>query len=235
MFEINIATIFPDIFENVFKYSIIKRAIDRNLIEINTYDIRDYTLNKHKKIDDYPYGGGPGMLMMADPIYRCYEDVLRKKKEIHTIYLTPKGKILKQKTLNEIVKKNKSIFVICGHYEGVDQRLIDLIVDEEISIGDYVLTGGEIAGLVLIDAIARLIPGVLKNTICFEEESHYNGLLEHPQYTKPREWRNLEVPEVLLSGNHEEIAKWKLEKSIEETKNKRPDMWEKYIEGQKND
>ena len=235
MFKIEIATLFPSIFVEATKQSILKRAIEKKLVKINTYNIRDYTKNKHKKVDDYPYGGGKGMLMMADPIYCCCEEIMKKDKKIKVIYLSPKGKVLKQEKIEKLAKENSSILLICGHYEGIDQRLIDLIVDEEISIGDYVLTGGEMAALVLVDALIRMIPGVLSDSECYEKESHYDGLLEYPQYTRTREWKGQKVPDVLLSGDHKKIEEWRKIKSIEITKINRKDMWKRYEEREKND
>ncbi len=225
MFKADIATLFPEMCEVVLNCSILKRAKKFNLIDIKTHNIRDFSLDKHKKVDDYPYGGGRGMLMMADPIYRCYEFVKKERKEkLKVIYLSPQGKVLTQQKVIELVKSDKPIFLLCGHYEGIDQRVIELIVDEEISIGDYVLTGGELGALVLLDSMVRLIPGVLGDEECFLNESHYNGILEYPQYTRPEIWKNLEVPKILLSGDHKKIKEWKEAKSIEITKEKRPDM-----------
>lgn len=227
MFKADIATLFPSMCESVLNCSILKRARDFNLVDVNVYNIRDFSTDKHKKVDDYPYGGGEGMLLKADPIYRCYEYAkLKRKGEIKVIYFTPQGKTLTQKKIISFAKTQKALFLLCGHYEGVDQRVIDEIVDEEISIGDYVLTGGELAALVFLDAVIRLIPFVLKSSKSFEEESHFNGLLEHPQYTRPKIWKNHKVPDVLLSGNHKKIKEWKEKKTLEITKLKRPDMLE---------
>ena len=228
MFEADIATLFPEMCDAVLNCSILKRAKNLNLVDIKTHNIRHFSTDKHKKVDDYPYGGGKGMLMQANPIFRCYENTLKeRKKEMHVIHLSPQGKILTQKKVLALSKFSKPLFLVCGHYEGIDQRIIDKIVDEEISIGDYVLTGGELGALVLLDAIVRLIPGVLTDKECYEEESIFNGLLEHPQYTRPRVWEGMQVPEVLLSGHHEKIKNWKKEKSIEVTKIKRPDLFSK--------
>lgn len=225
MFKADIATLFPEMCESVLNCSILKRAREFNLVDIKTHNIREYSLNKHKKVDDYPYGGGRGMLMMADPIYRCYKSIKKKRKEnLKVIYLSPQGKVLTQQKIIELLECKNPIFLLCGHYEGVDQRVIDLIVDEEISIGDYVLTGGELGALVLLDSMVRLIPGVLGDDECFLNESHYNGMLEYPQYTRPEIWNSLKVPEVLLSGDHKKIKEWKKQKSFEITKEKRPDM-----------
>lgn len=225
MFKADIATLFPEMCEAILNCSILKRARKFNLVDIKTHDIREYSIDKHKKVDDYPYGGGRGMLMMADPIYRCYKAVEKKRREsMKVIYLSPQGRVLTQKKVIELSKIEIPVFLLCGHYEGIDERIIDLIVDEEISIGDYVLTGGELGALVLIDSIVRLIPGVLGDNECYLNESHYNGVLEYPQYTRPRVWNDLKVPEILLSGDHKKIREWKKEKSIEITKKKRPDM-----------
>ncbi len=225
MFKADIATLFPEMCESVLKCSILKRAKDFKLIDVKIHNIRDYSLDKHKKVDDYPYGGGRGMLMMAEPIYRCYKSVEEKRKErLKVVYLSPQGKVLTQKKVIELAKTKMPIFLLCGHYEGIDQRIIDLIVDEEISIGDYVLTGGELGALVLLDSVIRLLPGVLSDEECFIDESHYNNKLEYPQYTRPENWKNLKVPEILLSGNHKKIKEWKEKKSIEITNRKRPDM-----------
>ena len=224
---IDILTLFPEMCEAVLSQSIIGRARNKNVISISCHQIRDFAYDKHKRVDDTPYGGGKGMLMKAEPIYKCFEHIcnLRKVRPLF-IYMSPKGKLLNQ----EIVKRLscfENIAVLCGHYEGVDQRLIDELVDTQLSIGDYVLTGGEIPGLALIDSIARLVPGVLSHSTCFEEESHFKKLLEYPQYTKPYKWKDREVPEVLLSGHHANIEKWKKEQSLLETKKFRPDILEK--------
>lgn len=225
MFEADIASLFPDMCETVLNCSIIGRARKEGIVNLNVHNIRDYTTNKHKKVDDYPYGGGRGMLMQADPIYRCYEYVSSiKKNPVKVIYLSPKGKVFNQNKAIELSKTSSSLFLICGHYEGIDQRLIDEIVDEEISVGDFVLTGGELSALTILDAIIRLIPGVLSYEECYKLESHYDGLLEHPQYTRPRVWHGKSVPEILLSGHHENIKKWRYKKSFEITKERRPDM-----------
>ncbi len=226
MISIDIATLFPDMCEAVLNCSILGRARKSGLVSIETYDIRDFTLDKHRRVDDSPYGGGRGMLIQAEPIFRCYEHVcgIRSKKKVNVIYLSPQGTTLTQSKALELSKLDVSLFLICGHYEGIDQRVIDEIVDEEISIGDYVLTGGELSALVLVDAVVRMLPGVLSSSECFEEESHFDGLLEYPQYTRPEVWHKRKVPEVLLSGHHANIKKWRKEKAIEVTRFKRPDM-----------
>jgi tRNA (guanine37-N1)-methyltransferase len=205
--------------------SIIGRAVDNNLLELNIMNIRDYTKNKHKKVDDYPYGGGAGMVMQADPIFNALENIDTKNSRI--IYMTPKGKVFNQDLAIELSKEEHIVF-LCGHYEGVDQRVIDHWVTDEVSIGDYVLTGGELPAMVMIDSIARMIPGVLGQKVSYMDESIYSGLLEYPHYTRPSEYRDMPVPEVLLSGNHKRIEEWRMEKSLEITRKRRPDMYKKY-------
>lgn len=227
--QIEIATLFPELCESVLQESILGRARKNGFLSVQCWNIRDYTLNKHKRVDDVPYGGGRGMVMQADPIYRCWEAVCTERQSRpHCIYLSPKGTVFTQQKAIELAQK-EHLFLLCGHYEGIDQRILDTIVDEEISIGDYVLTGGELPALVLTDAVARMCQGVLPDAVCFEEESHYNGLLEYPQYTRPEVWHDLSVPSVLLSGHHKNIETWRLEQSLEETKQKRPDLFEQYI------
>ena len=199
-------TLFPEIFNSYMNESIMKRAVEKGIIEVYIYNIRDFSNNKHKKVDDYPFGGGAGMLMTPQPIYDTYKHIVdtHNIKEPRVIYLTPKGKVHNQEIANDMAT-NEDIILLCGHYEGIDQRVIDLIVTDEISIGDYVLTGGELPALILIDSISRLIPGVLSQNESFEEESFKDNLLEYPHYTRPREFMGLEVPSVLLSGNHNKI------------------------------
>ncbi|MBQ8514192.1 MAG: tRNA (guanosine(37)-N1)-methyltransferase TrmD [Ruminococcus sp.] len=228
--RIDIATLFPDMCEAVLSESIVGRARKAGYITAQCWNIRDYTLNKHKRVDDVPYGGGRGMVMQADPIYRCWEAVCAETGERpHAIYLSPKGQVLTQQKALELAGK-PSLFLLCGHYEGIDQRVLDTIIDEEISIGDYVLTGGELPALVLTDAIARMCPGVLPESVCFEDESHFSGLLEYPHYTRPEVWHDQAVPPVLLSGHHKNIADWRFAQSLEVTKEKRPDLYECYID-----
>lgn len=213
--------------EAVLGESIIGRARMAGLIRLYCHQIRDYTLDKHHRVDDSPYGGGKGMVMQAEPIYRCYQAVCAELDEKpYVIYMSPKGNVFSQKKAAELSEK-KNIFVICGHYEGVDQRIIDKIVDEEISIGDYVLTGGELPAMVICDATARLVPGVLAADECFMDESHYSGLLEYPHYTRPEVWEGMEVPPVLLTGHHKNIAAWRHEQALKITAERRPDMLEK--------
>ena len=223
--KITILTLFPEMFESL-NASILKRAREKNLIEINIVNIRDYSLDNNKRCDDYSYGGGAGMIMTPQPLFDAISSV--KTDKSYTIYLSPKGKVLTQEKVVELAKTQKELILICGHYEGIDERIIDLCVDEEISIGDYVLTGGEIPAMVLIDSISRYIPNVLGNNITTEEESFSNGLLEYPQYTRPQVFRGLKVPEVLTSGNHKEINNWRLEKALEITKLRRPDLYKNY-------
>ncbi len=220
--KIDILTLFPEFFESLKHYSIIGRAIGENRISINTTNIRGFSKNKHKKVDDYPFGGGPGMVMKPEPIFDAINHVKNSNSKV--IYLSPQGKVLNQDLANSLASE-KHLILLCGHYEGIDNRIIDNFIDEEISIGDYVLTGGEIPAMVLIDCITRLIPGVLTSENSFVDESHYDGLLEHPQYTRPREFMGLEVPPILLSGDHEKIYQWRREQATKATKKKRPDLW----------
>jgi tRNA (guanine37-N1)-methyltransferase len=227
--RIDIATLFPEMCEAVLGESIIGRARKSGAINVACHQIRDYTLDKHRRVDDIPYGGGMGMVMQCDPIYNCYKAICEQiGSKPHTIYMSPKGTVLTQKKTIELSKK-ENILIICGHYEGVDQRIIDKIVDEEISIGDYVLTGGELPAMVLTDAVARMCGGVLSNEECFTEESIYSGLLEYPHYTRPETWEGNSVPPVLLSGHHKNINTWRHEKSLEITKECRPDLYNEYI------
>ena len=228
--KIDIMTLFPDMCETVLNESIIGRARKSGAVNIATHNIRDFAGNKHCKVDDTPYGGGMGMVMSPSPIYDCYNSLFDRKTEPkpHLIYMSPKGKTLTQERVKELSKLDR-IVILCGHYEGVDERVIEEIVDEQISVGDYVLTGGELPALVLSDAVCRMLPGVLSDQECFTDESHYNGLLEYPQYTKPAVWNEKEVPPVLLSGNHKEINAYRKKMSLEITKSLRPDMYEKYI------
>ena len=227
--RIDIATLFPEMCERVLDESIIGRARKAGKITVNCHNIREWSTDKHRRVDDTTYGGGMGMLMQAEPIYRCFLDITKDMTEKpHTIYMSPKGKLFTQQKAKEFLTK-ENIFIICGHYEGVDQRIIDKIVDEEFSVGDYVLTGGELPALIVTDAVSRLCEGVLSANVCFEDESHYNGLLEYPQYTKPEEWEGMKVPSVLLSGHHKNIDDWRMQKSLEITQKNRPDMYERYI------
>lgn len=225
--RIDIMTLFCDMCERVLDESIIKRARENGFVQINCRNIRDYTNDKHNNVDDTPYGGGMGMIIQSQPVYDCYKSICDEiGKKPHLIYMSPQGKVLTQQRVKELSRLD-NIVILCGHYEGVDERVIEEIVDEEISVGDYVLTGGELPALILTDSITRLLPGVLSDNECFEDESHYNGLLEYPQYTRPFEWHGRKVPEILLSGHHANINRWRRDKSIQRTYKKRPDMIEK--------
>lgn len=224
--KITIMTLFPEMCNAVLDESIIGRARKSGIIEIDTVNIRDFTHDKHNRVDDAPYGGGMGMLMQTQPIYDCFASLCSEDgKKPHLIYMSAQGKTLTQKRVKEL-SQLENIAILCGHYEGVDERIIEEIVDEEISIGDYVLTGGELPALILSDSIARMIDGVLPNDEAKELESHYSGLLEYPQYTRPPEWHGRKVPDILLSGHHGNIDKWRREKSLERTLERRPDMLE---------
>lgn len=217
----DILTLFPEMLESVLGDSIIGRAREKGILEINCVQIRDFAFNKHRQVDDYPYGGGAGMVMQAEPIFLAYKSVTDGLSyKPHTIYMSPQGKTFRQSTAKSLARK-KHIVILCGHYEGVDQRILDLIVDEEISLGDFVLTGGELAAAAVVDATSRMIDGVLREEVSYSEESHFSGLLEYPQYTRPASWNGAEVPETLLSGNHKLIAEWKRKKAIETTFKKR--------------
>ena len=226
----DVMTLFPDMIRAVTGESIIGRAAQKGIIDINAVNIRDYANNKHNRVDDYPYGGGFGMVMQCKPIYDCFCDITKGcDKKPHTVFMSPKGAVLTQKKAVELSKLDRLV-ILCGHYEGVDQRVLDTIVDEEISVGDYVLTGGELPACILIDCVSRMIDGVLADSEAFENESHYSGLLEHPQYTRPEQWNGMRVPDILLSGHHANIEKWKYEQSVEITKRLRPDMLKKVQE-----
>ena len=227
-------TLFPEMVMGGLNNSIIKRAMEKELIRIEAVNIRDYTVDKHNKVDDYPFGGGAGMLMQAQPVWDCYKAVCGKINEAsqhhRILYMSPQGKTFNQAMARELAKEENLIF-LCGHYEGIDQRVLDRIGVEEVSIGDYVLTGGEFPAMVMIDTISRLVPGVLNNDTSADEESFSDSnLLEYPQYTRPEVWEGEKVPEVLMSGHHANIEKWRLEKAIENTRKKRPDLYEKYME-----
>lgn len=226
--RIDIITLFPEMCQGVLGESIIGRAVAKGAVEIVYHQLRDYAFDKHKRVDDTPYGGGMGMVMKTEPIALCFEDICQQLgKKPHFVYMSPIGKVLTQGKVKEMASKYDNLCILCGHYEGVDQRVLDLLIDEEISIGDYVLTGGELPAMVLADSICRMLPGVLSNDQCFTDESHYSGLLEYPQYTKPAVWRDMEVPEVLLSGHHANVDKWRRKQSLLRTKSLRPDMYEK--------
>ena len=226
--RIDIATLFPEMCEAVLSTSIIGRARKAGFIEVYCHNIRDFSEDKHQRVDAAPYGGGNGMLMQADPIYRCYEHICEEAcSKPFVIYMSPQGAVLNQALAVDFAENYEHLLLICGHYEGIDERIIEEIVDKEVSIGDYVLTGGELGALVLTDAVGRLCDGVLSEDVCFEDESHYSGLLEYPQYTRPQVWHGREVPSVLLSGNHKMIADWRHEQAVKRTMKKRPDMLKK--------
>ncbi|MDE6910958.1 MAG: tRNA (guanosine(37)-N1)-methyltransferase TrmD [Lachnospiraceae bacterium] len=240
----HIMTLFPEMVLEGLRTSIIGRAEEKGCISIDAVNIRDYTLDRHKKVDDYTYGGGAGMLMQAQPVYDCWkaldgEIAARKKKQsgneipenakkARVIYVTPQGKVFNQKMAVDLAKEEDLIF-LCGHYEGIDERVLEEIVTDYISIGDYVLTGGELPAMVIIDAVSRLVPGVLSNDESAQTESHANGLLEYPQYSRPEVWHEKKVPDVLLSGHHANIEKWRMEQSINRTRERRPELYEEYM------
>lgn len=228
MSRFHILTLFPDMVKDGLNTSIIGRAADAGLLEIHAVNIRDYSTNKHMKVDDYPYGGGAGLVIQPEPVYGAYKDVTKHmKKKPRVLYMTPQGTVFHQEMAKELAKEEDLIF-LCGHYEGIDERVLDEIVTDYVSIGDYVLTGGELPAMVMIDAISRLIPGVLHNDDSAGEESFENGLLEYPQYTRPPVFLGKEVPPVLLSGHHENIRTWRHEQSVKRTRERRPDLWEAY-------
>ena len=228
MNRFHILTLFPKMVMDGLNTSIIGRAIDAGLLEINAVNIRDYSTNKHMKVDDYPYGGGAGLVMQPEPVYRAYKDLTKNmKKKPRVVYLTTQGTTFHQEMAKEIAKEEELVF-LCGHYEGIDERVLEEIVTDYVSIGDYVLTGGELPAMVMIDSISRLVPGVLHNDDSAGDESFENGLLEYPQYTRPPVFLDKEVPEVLLSGHHENIRKWRHEQSVKRTKERRPDLWKAY-------
>ena len=225
--RIDILTLFPDSVEDVLADSILGRAQERGIIHIAAHQIRDYTASKQCQVDDYPYGGGRGAIMQADPLYRCWEAVCDQAGgPVHTVYLSPCGHTFRQADAIRLSKLD-NLILVCGHYEGIDQRFIDECVDEEISLGDFVLTGGEIAAMAVTDAVCRMVPGVLADPECFQDESHFNGMLEYPQYSRPAVWHGREVPAILLSGDHTKVAQWRRKEALRRTKARRPDMYEK--------
>lgn len=225
--RIDIMTLFPEMCESVLSSSILGRARENGFVDIRTHNIRDYTLDKHNRVDDAPYGGGMGMIIRTQPIDDCFKAICEDLgKRPHLIYMSPQGSVLTQQKAKELSEMD-NIVLLCGHYEGVDERIIEELVDEELSIGDYVLTGGELPALIVADSVSRMLPGVLSDSESFEDESHYSGLLEYPQYTRPFEWHEKKVPDVLLSGHHANIEKWRHEQSLLRTAKKRPDMIKK--------
>ena len=232
MMRVDIATLFPEMCQRVLDESILGRAAKRGHIETHCHQIRDYTLNRQKQVDDYPYGGGCGMVMNDQPIYDCCMDIIRQNEEQgrprpHILFMTAAGQPFSEEKAKELAQYD-NLLLVCGHYEGMDERVIEELADEEISIGDYVLTGGELAALVVADSVLRLQPGVLSQPEGYQDESHWNGLLEYPQYTRPEEWNGRKVPPVLLSGHHGKIEEWRRQQSLERTQKRRPDLYQKY-------
>ena len=226
--RIDIMTLFPDTVGDMMNESILGRAQERDIIRINAWQIRDYTANKQNQVDDYPYGGGHGAVLQADPLYRCWEAICDDVgAPVHTIYLSPCGETFTQAKAKQLLRDYDNLILVCGHYEGIDQRFLDECVDEEISLGDFVLTGGEIPAMAVADCICRMVPGVLSDPACFQEESHWDGLLEYPQYSRPEVWHGRAVPEVLRSGDHAKVARWRRKQSILRTMYRRPDLFDK--------
>ena len=224
--RIDILTLFPDAVDAMMHASILGRAQERGYITIRTHQIRSFTTNKQMQVDDYPYGGGRGAVMQADPLYRCWKHICDEAGErIHTIFMSPAGKTFCQADARRLKADYERLILVCGHYEGIDERFIEECVDEELSMGDFVLTGGEIPAMAVADAVARMVPGVLPDPECFEEESHYNGMLEYPQYSRPEVWHDRAVPSILLSGHHANIAKWRRKQALLRTRTRRPDLY----------
>ena len=221
--RIDILTLFPELVDSALRESIIGRGRDAGLLDIRCHHIRDYSPDKRRRTDDYPYGGGQGMVMQCEPLARCLEDV-KAGQAVHTVLMSPAGAPFDQAKARELLAR-EHIILVCGHYEGVDQRFVEACVDEELSIGDFVLTGGELAAMVVTDAVCRMVPGVLAETASFEDESHWSGVLEYPQYTRPEVWRGRPVPQVLLSGNHENIGTWRRLQALYLTRERRPDLF----------
>jgi len=232
--RIDILTLFPKSVDAMLNVSILGRAQERGFITIQTHQIREYTTNRQMQVDDYPYGGGRGAVMQADPLYRCWDHVreITGDPHPHTIFLSPCGRTFNQEVAKELKASYEHLVLVCGHYEGIDQRFIDECVDEELSLGDFVLTGGEIPAMAVCDAICRMVPGVLPDEECFTEESHWNGLLEYPQYSRPEEWHGRRVPDVLLSGHHGNVAAWRKKESYKRTMRRRPDLFARFDEKQ---
>lgn len=232
----HVLTLFPEMIEQGLHTSITGRAIEKGLVSVDAVNIRDYTADKHKRVDDYTYGGGAGMLMQAQPVYDCcmavQEKIAEKPSEadrpVRVVYMTPQGRIFTQEMAEDLAKE-EDLIILCGHYEGIDERVLEEIVTDEISIGDYVLTGGELPAMVVIDTVSRLIPGVLGNSVSSHTDSFMDGLLEYPQYSRPEQWRGRRVPEVLLSGDHAKVEKWRRQQSLERTRERRPDLYERYM------
>ena len=238
--NIHVMTLFPEMFDSL-KLSILGRAIKNNILSIDAVNIRDYAFNKHNSVDDYTYGGGAGMLMQAEPVYQCHKSITERieaesgsKKRVRTVYLTPQGTVLNQDLAKELAKEDELI-LLCGHYEGIDERVLEETVTDYISIGDYVLTGGELPAMVLIDTVSRFVEGVLNNDESAMTESFSNGLLEYPQYSRPEIWHDKKVPDVLMSGHHLNVEKWRLEQSIIRTKERRPDLYNTFEQTHKKD
>ncbi len=238
LYSIDIMTLFPETVGDMMNESILGRAQERGFIRVDAHQIRDFTTNKQKQVDDYPYGGGRGAVMQADPLYRCWQYIQEQygTPRSRTIFLSPCGATFNQEKARQLLRDYDHLTLVCGHYEGIDQRFIDECVDEEISLGDFVLTGGEIPAMAVADAVCRMVPGVLPEPACYEEESHWNGLLEYPQYSRPASWHGREVPEVLRSGDHEKVRRWRLKQSIVRTLQRRPDIFrEENFQGSKQD
>ena len=227
MYRIDIMTLFPDTVGDVLSESILGRAQERDYLRIETHQIRDYTLSRQKQVDDYPYGGGRGAVIQADPLYQCWQHIVDTHGPGHTVYLSPCGRTFTQADARRLAAGHDHLILVCGHYEGIDQRFIDGYVDEEISLGDFVLTGGEIAAMAVADAVCRMVPGVLPDAECYENESHWAGLLEYPQYSRPAVWHGMAVPEVLTCGDHSRIERWRRGQSLLRTRERRPDLFEK--------
>lgn len=226
----HVLTLFPEMIEQGLNTSIIGRAIEKGLLTLQTTNIRDYAFNKHSKVDDYPYGGGAGMVMQAEPVYCAYEAITRDMQtKPRVVYMTPQGSVFDQAMAEELAQEENLVF-LCGHYEGIDERVLEEIVTDYVSIGDYVLTGGELPAMVMIDAISRMVPGVLSNNESAEYESFQDGLLEYPQYSRPEEWHGKKVPPILLSGHHANVEKWRHEQSLIRTRERRPDLYEAYMQ-----